>query len=176
MIPAVRVDSRSAVNERYFVCRDCKMYIDAGYRWCYWELEHSGIVERGETVNMDAVLGHETFWNPVKDSQSDWLYNDVFPAIRAFFDEHRGHDVRYWEENDLPDDAELHWLQLGRVSDPSARYLTEVLGLVRWEEVLAWKEQSDILARSWRTLWDVDGRREMFRQAFEHYASRGRKT
>jgi hypothetical protein len=40
------------VNNRYLACQDCKIYIDVGYRWAYWELEEPGIVARGDVVNV----------------------------------------------------------------------------------------------------------------------------
>ena len=33
------------VNNRYFGCRTCKTYTDAGYRWARYQLEDPGIVQ-----------------------------------------------------------------------------------------------------------------------------------
>jgi hypothetical protein len=63
--------SSQTMNCRYFACADCKQYIDAGYRWAYWLLEHPGIVRLGEPVSASAVLATADYWTPPPDEQSD---------------------------------------------------------------------------------------------------------
>jgi len=157
------------MNELYFACPKCKFYVDAGYRWCYLELQRPGIVRLGETVDVQRVLTHEPYWNPPPGESSTWLYNEVFPSVREFFTRHREHGIRFWEGNDLPDDVFLNWLQLGYCPSPSPRYVAEVLGLTSWDEVLDWKARQDDFS-----LWaegDEAGR-ERFRRAFEQYTER----
>jgi hypothetical protein len=30
------------MNNVYFACADCRVLIDAGYLWAYWQLDHAG--------------------------------------------------------------------------------------------------------------------------------------
>ena len=48
------------MNNLYFACCDCKIYIDAGYRWAYWELEEARIVARRKPVDVESVLKAES--------------------------------------------------------------------------------------------------------------------
>jgi hypothetical protein len=150
------------VNERYFACTDCRVYLDAGYRWCYWELERPGIVQLGDAVDTGRVLGHEPYWNPPKEKESDWLYDEVFPSVRELFDRHRGHDLRYWEDNHLPNDVHLNWLKIGHSPYPSPRHCVEVLKMTRWEDAAEWREAEG---------WDLgnEENRQRFRRAFEEH-------
>lgn len=155
------------MNDRYFACPKCKVYVDAGYRWCYWELEHPGIVALGEPVDAEAVFTHKSYWNPPEDEGSEWLHNEIFPSVREFLSRHATHGVLFWGINDLPDDVFLHWLQVRYHPSPSPRYLAEVLGLTTWDQVLTWKTGQQ------RSLWafgDKKGEQD-FRQAFEQYAA-----
>ncbi len=69
------------MNSLFFACIDCKIYIDAGDRWAYWELEEPGTVSRTKTVNIERVLAAEKYWNPPRDEDSRWLYEGVFPTL-----------------------------------------------------------------------------------------------
>ena len=42
------------VNDRYFGCRTCKTYTDAGYRWARYQLEDPGIVQDEQPVDVEA--------------------------------------------------------------------------------------------------------------------------
>jgi hypothetical protein len=86
------------MNYRYFACADCKQYIDAGYRWAYWLLEHPNIVTLGEPVSFSAVLAAADYWKPPPDEQSDWLMQQILPGVRRFLADHSGHKVLYLEE------------------------------------------------------------------------------
>ena len=85
------------MNFRYFACQDCKTYTSAGYRWAYWKLEHPGIVQPGAVVDVPDVLNASDYWNPPQDDGSSWLYEGVFPLVRAFFSEHHRHKLAYVE-------------------------------------------------------------------------------
>lgn len=86
------------MNCLYFACADCKRYIDAGYRWAYWQLQHPGIVRVGEAVSPSAVLAAGDYWSPPRDEHSDWLLREVLPAVRRFFTEHREHRLLFLQE------------------------------------------------------------------------------
>ena len=127
------------MTDLYFACPECKAYVDAGYRWCYLELQRPGIVRLGEIVDVERVRAHQPYWSPPPGEGSAWLYNEVFPSGREFFTRHREHGITFCEDNDLSDDVFLHWLQLGYCRSPSPRYFAEVLGLTSWDQVLDWK-------------------------------------
>lgn len=89
------------MNCIYFVCVDCNSYMDAGYRWAYWTLEHPGVVRRGEAVPVPSVLNAEEFWNPPPEERSAWLTREVLPSVRCFLEEHRDHALLFLEEDDI---------------------------------------------------------------------------
>ena len=86
------------MNCLYFACADCKRYIDAGYRWAYWQLQHPGVVCLGEAVSASAVLAAADYWTPPPDEQSDWLMQEILPAVRRFFTEHSEHRLLFLED------------------------------------------------------------------------------
>jgi len=94
------------MNSPYFLCRDHGVYIDAGYRWAYWQLEHTGLVTMGTRVDLAAVLSATSYWQPSADEQSTYL-SDLLPRIRRFLDLHAGHDVVYLDEQWLSEMWEL---------------------------------------------------------------------
>src|ERR1041384_3460545 len=75
----------------YFACLDCKVYVDAGYRWAVWHLEESGIVGRGAPVSIERLRSARDYWTPPKSESSYWLEAEVLPSARRFLDEHRCH-------------------------------------------------------------------------------------
>jgi hypothetical protein len=89
------------MNCRYFGCKRCKTYVDAGYRWAYWQLEHSGIVALASPVDPRNILAAESYWNPLAEERSDWLCNRVLPSVRRFLLEHGDHGLVYFEEDSL---------------------------------------------------------------------------
>ncbi len=128
------------MNNVYFGCRDCKMYVNAGYRWAYWQLQYPGIVDRRGPISASAVLAAANYWEPVRDEQSEWLYADVFPSVRRFFDGHGSHRLVYGESDDLGihdyDVEYLEWLEVGSFCpDFTPRTFVELLGFDRWEQV-----------------------------------------
>jgi len=114
------------MNNLYFICPSCKVFIDAGYRWAYWTLEDAGVVARDQTVDPQKVFAAEEYWNPEKDDISKWLYDEVFPSVRAFLEEHGSHDVVFDEHDRFRDEGGvnwfLEWIQEGFLSDPLPRF------------------------------------------------------
>jgi hypothetical protein len=159
------------MNNLYFACNDCKTYIDAGYRWAYWELERAGVVTRAGNVDVEAVLAAENYWNPPKEEQSRWLYEEVFPPLRQFLQEHKSHQVMFGEDEDfasLDNDYYLDWMQIGYLMKPTPRYLVEVLRMVSWEQVCEYMQKQGSPPAWWKlTWWDNPSPHEKGRQKFE---------
>jgi hypothetical protein len=44
------------MNDRYFGCRTCKTYTNAGHRWARYQLEDPGIVQADRPVVVKVVL------------------------------------------------------------------------------------------------------------------------
>lgn len=107
------------MNCIYFVCPRCHSYIDAGYRWAYWELEAPGVVDRTEEVDVERVFATNGYWDIDDSLQSAWLRECVLPRVRVFLQEHRDHHVRYADEEWIYDQQEL---------DES------------WQEILTWRK------------------------------------
>ncbi len=89
------------MNFRYFACPTCRKYTSAGYRWAYWELEIPGIVEPNNPVDVTAVIGASKYWKPPAESNSNWLYEEIFPLVNAFLVEHCEHGIIYVESGDF---------------------------------------------------------------------------
>lgn len=103
------------MNSRYFACPLCKRFTSAGYRWAYWHLEHPAIVEPNKPVNVAAVLGANAYWNPPLEQQSAWLYDDVFPLVRAFLSEHGGHGIIFAESGSFFEIEDFDsWIEIER--------------------------------------------------------------
>jgi hypothetical protein len=162
------------MNNRYFACTDCRIYLDAGYRWCYWQLEQPAVVQRNQPVNVDRVLAHATYWNPPKDQSSDWLYRELLPTVRQFLADHRSHPIIYLEDEEIcgPDLRQpLTWLQIGYGALPTPRYFAEILKMRQWEELREWLRQHPETPDY--HLWATDEEQQLFRAAFEAAAARG---
>lgn len=82
------------MNCLYFLCRDHGTYIDAGYRWAYWQLEHGGVVTLAEPVDVPSVLSTTAFWQPSPEERSDYL-DGLLPRVREFLESHSGHNLLY---------------------------------------------------------------------------------
>lgn len=159
------------MNNLYFACCDCKIYIDAGYRWAYWQLEQPGVVTRGKYIDVDAVFAAEMYWNPSPDEDVSWLYQEVLPPVREFLRDHQSHQIIVGEEQDfaLLDGDYFDWMQLGYLLVPTPRYLVEVLGLQSWDQVFEYMEKQRIPPAWWEITWEDGGAspRERGRQKFE---------
>jgi len=91
------------MNDVYFVCPTCGLYIDAGYRWAYSTLEQSGTVTRGRPIDVDAVLNHDGYWQPPDDRDSRHLIDSTLPAVTRFLKFHRGHSIHYLDSDTVFD-------------------------------------------------------------------------
>lgn len=94
------------MNCRYFACRKHKHYIDAGYRWAYWQLEDSGVVNLGNRIDIQSVLEVAAYWNPSEGESTAWLA-EVLRAARDFLLMHKADEILYVEEEYLCEQQEL---------------------------------------------------------------------
>lgn len=94
------------MNSRYFLCRDHGVFIDAGYRWAYWQLEHAGVVTPGLAVDVPALLDTTAYLKPSAADSSDYL-DDLLPRVRDFLDRHAGDDLLYVDQEWLHEKWEL---------------------------------------------------------------------
>ncbi len=102
------------MNTPYFACPGCRLYVEPGYRWAYWNLEHAGVVGRNESVDVEAVLACMEYWNPPEPEQSEWLCERVLPAVRRFLDDHRDHVIVYTDEAVICNEESLYygWVEI----------------------------------------------------------------
>lgn len=155
------------MNNLYFACADCKIYIDAGYGWAYWSLEETGIVSRGKPVEVELVLAAADYWNPSKTESADWLYKDVLPSVRCFLREHLYHRIVFGNTSDfLPSDgcAFLDWMQIGFMAQLLPRYFVEQLGLRTWDQVRDFVAREN--AAPWWWLLEWEGLHDKARKKF----------
>ncbi|MDB5325737.1 MAG: hypothetical protein JWM57_1306 [Phycisphaerales bacterium] len=162
------------MNNLYFACSDCKVYVDAGYRWAYWTLVHPGIVTHFQPVDVDRVLNASEFWLPPQDATLGWLYDDVLPELRRFLAEHQSHHLVFCDRDAFPNHMLLTWLQLGRMPWPTARFFAETLALTSWEAVLDYDKQLGHGTLEF-LLYD-DAQTAAFRAAFEGWVQKRRSS
>ena len=163
------------MNNLFFACRDCKTYIDAGYRWVHWQLEEPRILDRVSSVNVQSVLAAPNYWNPPKDEGSRWLYEEVLPAVRQFLLDHLSHHVAFGEEEEfapIQSDDYFDWMQVGYLATPTPRYLVEILGLNSWEEVGEFVEGQRIPPAWWGVTWPDPSLHERAKHKFEELVRR----
>jgi hypothetical protein len=120
----------------YFACRTCKRFVDAGYRWAYWNLERASIVQRGQLISVDAVLSATDYWGGAETAV--WL-PPVLTRVRAFILDHQAHDLIFGEEEDFITVDTLEFLDWIEDADAPAvwtpRHFTERLHFTHWREV-----------------------------------------
>lgn len=114
------------MNCVYFACPRCRSYLDAGYRWAYWNLEEPGIVNQPEAVEIDRVFSTGGYWETDDVPTSNWLREGVLPKVRAFLQEHREHSVLYVDEDWIyhREDIGESWREVEtwhKIAKPSAR-------------------------------------------------------
>lgn len=134
----------------YFACNECKIFIEIGSRWAYWSLDATGVIKRGEQVSVDAVLSAEQYWDPPKEENSNWLYNEVLPSVRSFLENHKEHRIVFGLQEEAvakTDDEMFDWMEVGHLFQPLPRYYAEVLRFITWEQVL------DRIAEDGREPW-----------------------
>ena len=88
--------------DRYFACPSCKLFIDPGHRWASSQLEAPGLVKRGERVDVEAVLGCRSYWEPPGAECYEWVIDRVLPSVRRFLEEHREHGIVFLFDWDIP--------------------------------------------------------------------------
>lgn len=162
------------MNNLYFACCDCKIYIDAGYRWAYWELEDAGVVSRGQEIDVDTVLSAQSYWNP-KPEEGSWLTEEVFPPLREFLGDHKSHRIVFGEVEDFApdDDYAIEWMQIGYMLSVTPRYLVEMLGITSWDQVVEYMGQEGRDVPTWYevTYWGLPSPHEKGKQKFEQLVS-----
>ena len=97
------------MNSPYFACPNCRLYIDAGYRWAYWLLVEPGVVSPNEGVDIEALLAHSEYWNPPEEERSAWLCERILPSVRRFLEEHNSHGVVYTDEGVICNEDALYY-------------------------------------------------------------------
>ena len=158
------------MNNLYFACAKCKIYVDAGYVWAHWSLEDEGVVKRGEPVSVEAVFAAEQYWRPSETESADWLYKEVLPSARRFLEEHKSHPVVFGNTADfISYDREdfLDWMQLGFSPQLLPRYFAEHLGLLTWEQVCGFIAKQEAAPWWWMLEWE--NLHEKARKKFEHF-------
>lgn len=156
--------------DRFFACIDCKIYIDCGGRWAYWQLEEPGTVARKQRVNIESVLEAKRYWNPPKDGESRWLYEELFPPLQIFLRDHSGHEVIFGELDDFASkdgEPDFKWMQVGYLPSLTPRYLVEVLGFRDWEQVREYIQGLTIPPAWWGVTWIDPSPHEQARRRFE---------
>ena len=141
----------------YFACLDCKVFVDAGYRWAVWQLEETGLVMRGQAATVDRLLSARDYWTPPKSESSYWLEAEVLPSVRRFLDEHHCHRILFGGTADFlspePDDI-LNWMQVGFLPVLLPRYFVERLGFETWDQVAGFVAVQDSPPWWWMLEWD----------------------
>jgi hypothetical protein len=160
------------MNNLYFACADCKIFVDAGYRWAYWSLEETGVVARGMPVSVESVLEAQDYWMPSKTESADWLYKEVLPSVRCFLGAHKHHRVVFGNTSDfLPADgcAFLDWMQIGFMAQLLPRYFIERLGLKTWDQVRDFIATENAAPWWWMLEWEGlhDKARNKFQELIE---------
>ena len=145
------------MNNLYFACTDCKVYVDAGYRWASWWLEEPGIVKRGKPVAVGSVLSAREYWTPAKTDGAQWLYTEVLPSVRRFLEEHKNHRLVFGNTADFlasDGDGLLDWMQVGFLPLLLPRYFVERLGFKTWDQVSNFIARQDSAPWWWMLEWD----------------------
>ena len=108
------------LNEVYFACRQCKDYIDAGYRWAVTVLFPGQWDRFPLTIDVDAVLAHHAYWSGESEHPS---LAATLPAARRFIEAHREHALVFGDSEsfmsiDGDNYDELEWLDVGSLTQP----------------------------------------------------------
>jgi hypothetical protein len=160
------VSKRSiGMNNVYFACQTCKSYLDAGYRWCYWTLEHPGHVSQGHLIDVARILAVPEYWHGTATEVG--LPAPTKQAIRAFLVRHQAHELLYGEDEAFlhyPHYTFLYWINEDETNrtDVSVRTCIERFHLTTWEAVTHHVEQG-IIDPWW---WEVNDIRQYAQQAF----------
>lgn len=161
----------------YFACTDCRVYVDAGYRWASWWLEEPRIVKRGNPVSVEAVFSAREYWSPSNTDSADWLRKEVLPSVRRFLAEHRRHRIVFGNTADFlssDEDGFLDWMQVGFSPLLLPRYFVELLGFQTWDQVSSFIARQDNTPWWWMLEWDNihDKARNKFQKLVESRTAR----
>jgi hypothetical protein len=122
------------MNNVYFACTECRTFVDAGYRWAYWQLEEPRTVFQGGTVDVDRLLSVQSYWNPEPNEHSTWL-TSVLLRAKKFIHSHEAHRIVYGDmENVIGADADEYdgfdWMnECPDETDLQPRNFVEQLGM-----------------------------------------------
>jgi len=134
------------MNGVYFACRDCKNYIDAGYRWPVSTLFPNQWEQFPLAISVEEVLAHSEYWGGV--TAHPYLAA-ALPAARRFLLFHRTHRLLFGDTESFMDFDDLkhgylEWLDEGSLEEPKLqticlepRYFAEhqALRYKSWESV-----------------------------------------
>jgi hypothetical protein len=118
-----------------------------------------------------------TYWNPPREELSSWLYEEVLPPLRRFFDEHKTHRITFGEEESFAsfDGDYFDWMQVGYLLVPMPHYLVEVLGLNAWDQVCDYMQKLEIPPAWWEMTWgDAPTPHEQGKRKFEELVNANR--
>lgn len=152
------------MNDVYFGCRTCRILVDAGYRWAASVLEASGVVSRGDGVDVARVLECSPYWSPSEEESTGWL-KDVLLRVRAFLERHADHGLVFGDFEAVmgPEEAAfLDWLDVSSTPEIGPRYFTEVLHLSLWVDAVAWVRSQERAPWWWHDADLVDHVRRRF--------------
>ncbi len=134
------------MNDLFFGCTTCHIFVDAGYRHAYWTLEEAGIVSRSAPVDVHAVFETKEYW----EVDEDWLIK-LLPAVRAFLETHQEHQILFGDGEELGfvpayegDYRLFDWLMdAGDAYEELPRYYIERMGFRQWDQVVEHNSTSD---------------------------------
>jgi hypothetical protein len=128
------------MNNVYFACTQCKVYVDAGYRWAYWQLEEPLALQQGGVVDIDRLLSIDSYWKPQTSEQSTWLISTL-SQVKEFIHGHRFHSIAYGDlEHLIGADADEYerfaWMNENPGdTDLQPRNFVEQMGIRNWKDV-----------------------------------------
>jgi hypothetical protein len=136
------------MNQLFFGCTTCHIFVDAGYRHAYWTLEDTGVVSRSTPVDAHAVFDAEEYWEV--DAQWQWLVK-LLPAVRTFLEAHEKHQIMFGDGEELGltpaydgDYRLFDWLmEAGDVYEELPRYYVERMGFRQWDQVVEHNSTGD---------------------------------
>lgn len=163
------------MQDLYFACSTCKTYWDAGSRWCYWTLEHPGIVRRGKVVSVESVLAAEEYWS---DGQEQWLA-ELLPRVKNRLLTHAEHRIVYGEDDDFVQDPNyeyvsfFEWICDDDASPRDGTHLTprafiDRFGVLTWDDALRYVDEQLEREPWW---WSIEYFRRRARKWFDARAA-----
>ena len=154
------------MNNLYFACANCKNYINAGYRWFYWTLVDTNLVDKDGKVDVEKVLNAQEYW--AGKEKEEWLAK-LLPKVKDFLIKHYTHDLKYGEQDSFfEDEIGLFWLyESNQLQEITPRTYTEVFGFTSWEQVVEYVNDLPLSNRPW--WWDIKDLFEQARNTFNSF-------